>query len=197
MGMGTKILIGLGVLVVLMGGCGVGSYNSLAQGDQECDGKWSDIDVAYQRRNDLVPNIVATCKAYLSHEAKVFKEVNEAQASVGKVTIDPKSITPAELEKWSQAQAGLGGALQKLMMVTFSQPNIKADQGLNDLRVTLEGCENRISVARHNYNDEAKSQNKRIVSFPNNIIFSSFKKRAFFEADASAKKAPKVDFDQK
>lgn len=197
MGIGTKIGLGLVGLLVVLGGCGVASYNSLASGDQECDAKWSDIDVAYQRRNDLVPNIVATCKAFLSHELEVFKTVNEAQASVGKTTIDPKNITPEQLEKWSQAQAGLGGALQKLMMVTFSQPNIKGDQGLQDLRVTLEGCENRISVARHNYNDEAKAQNSRIVTFPNNMLFSKFQKRAFFQADTAARTAPKVDFGTK
>lgn len=194
MGTGTKVLIGLVVFIVLLGGCGVASYNSLAAGDQECDASWSNIDSAYQRRNDLVPNIVATCKGYMKHEAEVFKTVNEAQASVGKTTIDPKNITPEQLEKWSQAQAGLGGALQKLMMVTFSQPNIKADQGMQDLRVTLEGCENRINVARHNYNETAKSQNQRIVTFPNNVLFHGFAKRTFFQAEAGAKTAPKVDF---
>lgn len=197
MGTGAKIGIGLGIVVfflLLTGGCVVGSYNGLATGDQEVSAKWSDIDTAYQRRNDLVPNIVATCKGYMAHEEKVLREVNEAQASVGKVTIDPKNMTPDDLKKWSDTQAGLGSALQKLMMVTFAQPNIKADQGLQDLRVTLEGCENRISVARHNYNESAMGQNQRIVSFPNNILFHGFAQRAFFQADAGAKTAPKIDF---
>jgi LemA protein len=191
-------MVGGGLLLLLLGigGCGVGMYNGMATGAQACDAQWSQVENVYQRRNDLVPNIVASVKGYMGHEHAVIKEVAEAQASVGRVTIDPKNLTPELFEKWSAAQVGLGGALQKLMSVAYSQPNIKADEGFRDLRATLEGSENRIALERKKFNEAVQDYNNKLVSFPTSMMASwgNFKAKPYFKADEAAKTVPKVDF---
>jgi len=168
----------------------------MATGAQACDAQWSQVENVYQRRNDLVPNIVASVKGYMGHEHAIIKEVAEAQASVGRVTIDPKNLTPELFEKWSAAQVGLGGALQKLMSVAYSQPNIKADEGFRDLRATLEGSENRIALERKKFNEAVQDYNNKLVSFPTSMMASwgNFKAKPYFKADEAAKTVPKVDF---
>lgn len=192
------LIVGAGLLIVLtmIGGCLASTYNGMATGNQAVDAQWSQVENVYQRRNDLIPNIVAAVKGEIGHEHAVFKDVAEAQASVGRITIDPKNVTTEELSKWSQAQAGLGGALQKLMVVSYQNPNIKSNQAFMDLRATLEGTENRIAQERRVFNEKVQEQNNRIVSLSGRLLagFFGFKERAYFKADEGAKAAPKVDF---
>lgn len=193
-------VLGILGLVILGGGCAalsaIGAYNGLQDDNAGVDTQWAQVENAYQRRADLIPNLVETVKGYVGHESDVLKSVAQAQASVGRITIDPKNLTPEKLEEFSAAQAGLGGALQKLMVVTYSNPNLKADKGFDDLRVTLEGTENRITHERREYNLAAGAFNAKIKNFPTNFVanFAGMQPKALFKAEEGANKAPKVNF---
>lgn len=192
-------VLGIVVLALLGGGCAAlagGTYNGLQNENVGVDTQWAQVENVYQRRMDLIPNLVETVKGYVGHESDVLKGVAQAQASVGRITIDPKNLTPERLEQFSAAQAGLGGALQKLMVVSYQNPNLKADKGFDDLRVTLEGTENRITHERREYNLAAGAFNAHIKNFPANLVanFAGLQAKALFKAEEGANKAPKVNF---
>lgn len=196
------IVLGIFAVIALFGvaSCswGVGVYNGIATSGQSADAAWSQVQNVYQRRYDLIPNLVETVKGAANFEKSTLTAVAEARASVGKVTVDMKNATPTveQLKEFQAAQSGLGAAMSRLMVVSEQYPQLKANENFLSLQAQLEGTENRISVERRNFNEAVLDYNNRIVRFPGSLIASSFgfQKRAFFEADAGAKTAPKVQF---
>ena len=196
------LLITLGVfgililIVVSTIGCGVGKYNGFVTLDQAATSQWAQVENVYQRRADLVPNLVSTVKGVAKFEKETFTAVTEARAKVGQVKIDPTNITAEGLKKFQEAQAGLGGALQRLMVVSENYPQLKANENFLQLQAQLEGTENRIAVERKKYNEAAQEFNTAIKKFPGSIIagMGGFSEKAYFKADEGAKSAPKVEF---
>lgn len=196
------IALGLLALVLLfgVGACtyGVGVYNGLATGSQATEASWSQVQNVYQRRFDLIPNLVETVKGVAKFEQGTFTAIAEARASVGKVTVDMKNApaTMEEIKAFQAAQSGLGQAMSRLMMITENYPQLKANENFVALQAQLEGTENRIAVERRNFNETVKDYNGRVVTFPANILAGmfGFKVKPYFEADAAAKTAPKVQF---
>src|SRR5712691_5880239 len=197
--------IGLGciavavVLILIVGISMAGTYNRLVTFGQETDKQWSQVENQYQRRADLVPNLVATVQGAASFEKETFTAVTEARASVGRATITPgKAPTdPQALAQYEAAQNQLGAALQRLLVVVEKYPELKANQNFRDLQAQLEGTENRIAVARMDYNKAAQDYNTARLRFPTNLMAGilGFKEKAYFKAQAGAEQAPKVDFD--
>ena len=203
MGLGSKIAIGCGgllVLVVLMFGLTVmGSYNGLNSLNQAVDAQWGQVENVYQRRTDLVPNLVATVKGAAAFEKDTFTAVTEARAKVGQVTMGPKpSNDPAAMANFQKAQEGMGSALSRLLVVVEKYPDLKATQNFRDLQAQLEGTENRITVERMRFNQAAQAFNTKRNSFPTVILAGFFGTRfmdkAYFKAQAGADQAPKVQF---
>lgn len=190
------VLGGLMLVLLMIGGCGVSMYNGLVNASVAADAQWSQVENVYQRRADLVPNMVNTVKGYMGHEHGTLKDVVEARARVGQITLKADQLTPEALEKFQKAQEGLSGALQRLLVVSEQYPNLKADSAFQDLRATLEGSENRIAVERRQFNEVVKDYNGRVERFPSNFLarMFDFKEKAYFKADAGAAKVPKVDF---
>lgn len=185
---GTVILICvIAVIAVAVMGC-VSSYNSLVSAREEIDGMLANIDAQLQRRNDLIPNIVSTVKGYTSHESEVLEHVADARA---------KLAGASTTEEKSQADSELSGALSRLLVVVENYPELKADAQFTALTDELAGTENRIAVARKDYNDAAKHYNASIKKFPK-VIFASlfgFEKAEYFQAEEGAAQAPQVDFE--
>jgi len=184
------------LLVVSLSGCG---YNSLQSGDEEIKSSWSEVLNRYQRRADLVPNLVETVKSYASHEEKVFTEVAEARAKVGSMQISPELLNDeAAFARFQQAQASMSGALSRLMAVAENYPQLQAQAGFRDLQAQLEGTENRITVARKRYIDSVKSYNITVRSFPSNLTAMMFghtvKPNFAVENEQAISQAPKVNF---
>lgn len=184
------------LLVVSLSGCG---YNSLQSGDEEIKSSWSEVLNQYQRRADLVPNLVETVKSYASHEEKVFTEVAEARAKVGSMQISPELLNDeAAFARFQQAQASMSGALSRLMAVAENYPQLQAQAGFRDLQAQLEGTENRITVARKRYIDSVKSYNITVRSFPSNLTAMMFghtvKPNFSVENEQAISQAPKVNF---
>lgn len=197
----SKGLVTVLVLVVLLfgiGSCAVGKYNTLIALDESVTTQWAQVQNQYQRRLDLIPNLVSTVKGYAKHESDVFTQVSEARASAGgQVNIDADVLNdPAAFEKYQKIQDNLSGSLQRLLMVTEQYPELKADQQFLALQDQLEGTENRIAVERQRFNDVAKSYNTTIRSFPTSVIasFAHLEKKAYFAASTEAQNAPKVEF---
>ena len=198
------LLIAAAVLVgiVVIFGLGIASsYNGLVQLDQQTQGAWAQVQNAYQRRLDLIPNLVETVKGAATFEKDTLTAVTEARSKVGQITPQALQNTlnnPAEFQRFEQAQAGLGSALQRLMVVVEKYPELKATQNFRDLQVSLEQTENRIGVERKHFNDAATAFNTRRDSFPTVIIAGffgdKFKPKPYFAAEAGAEKAPKVQF---
>ena len=187
------IIIGvLGVLVIM----GFSSYNGLV-GKQEDVGKaWGNVESDYQRRADLIPNLVNTVKGYANFEQETLTKVIEARASATQVKIDANNLTPENLAAFQQAQGGLSSALSRLLVVSENYPDLKANQNFLDLQAQLEGTENRINVSRQRYNDTVNDYNKSRRSFPA-VIFASmfgFGEKGYFKAEAGSEKAPEVKF---
>ena len=160
------------------------------------DGAWAQVDVQYQRRSDLIGNLVETVKGAGKYEQETLTKVVEARAAATQVKVDASQLTEANIEKYQAAQGQLTTALSKLMSITEAYPELTATQGYADLRVALEGTENRIAVARKNFNDAVQSYNTSIKTFPNNMFSSSwgFEKKGYFHAEAGSEKAPEVKF---
>jgi len=158
---------------------------------------WANVETQYQRRADLIPNLVNTVKGYAEHEKSTLTAVVEARAKATSVQIDPTNMTAADLQKFDAAQSGLAGALGKLMVVVEKYPDLKANQNFLQLQAQLEGTENRISVARKNYNDVAGDYNTYIKKFPKNFVagWFDFEPKPYFEAKAGTDVAPEVSFD--
>jgi LemA protein len=177
----------------LFSSCG---YNTMVQLDESTTSQWSQVENVYQRRADLIPNLVSTVKGYAAHEQGTLEGVIEARSKATSVNIDPTNMTPESIQQFNQAQQGLTSALSKLMVVVEAYPDLKANQNFLDLQAQLEGTENRIAVERQKFNDVTMKYNAYIRKFPQ-IIYSGmlgFEKKSYFEADSGAKAAPKVEF---
>ena len=174
------------------------TYNSLVSLDEDVSASWAEVQNQYQRRLDLIPNLVSTVKGYAKHESDVFTQVSEARSKAGgQINISDEVLNDSEaFARYQQIQDNLGASLQRLLMVTEQYPELKADQNFLALQDQLEGTENRITVARNRFNDTAKGYNKRVRQFPASIIanMSGFKTRPYFTASAEAQSAPKVEF---
>jgi LemA protein len=193
-------LIVVGILAILGFSC-VGSYNKLVGMSQAVDGQWAQVENAYQRRADLVPNLVATVKGAAKFEQETFTQVTEARAKVGQVTMQaPDKIAndPEAMKRFQQAQDGLGSALSRLLVVSEKYPDLKATQNFRDLQAQLEGTENRISVERMRFNEAAQAFNTTRNRFPTVIVASlfggKFPEKAYFKAQSGAETAPHVQF---
>jgi len=186
------ILIGLGVV-----GWGFGVYNKLVSNDENVKQSWGEVENQYQRRYDLIPNLVATVKGYATHEESVFENVAEARSSVGKLTVTPEVLNdPQSFKRFQQAQDALSSALSRLLAVSENYPNLKADQNFLSLQAQLEGTENRIAVGRQRFNLSVQTYNTLVRRVPSAIIasFSGFHERPYFESAQGANVAPKVQF---
>ena len=185
-----------GVVILALVLWGVSGYNSLVGMDQEVNGKWANVETQYQRRSDLLPNLVSTVKGYAAHEKSTLEAVMAARSQATQVKIDPSNCTPQQLAAYQKAQGDVTTALGKLLAISENYPQLKANENFLELQSQLEGTENRINVARKDFNDAAKKFNMSIRRFPKSIIASmcGFEKRSYFEAEAGADKAPKVEF---
>jgi LemA protein len=174
----------------------IGAYNGMVGKDQNSNEAWANVESSYQRRNDLIPNLVSTVKGYATHEQETLTKVMEARASATQVKVDPSNITPAQLQQFQQAQAGVGSALGRLLAVAESYPDLKANQNFLDLQSQLEGTENRINVARNRFNETVREYNGTVKRFPGNLFAGmfGFQAKPYFEAQEGADKAPVVKF---
>lgn len=172
------------------------AFNSMVSQEEQVTSAWSQVENVYQRRADLIPNLVATVKGYAAHEQETLEGVINARAKATQTTIDPTNMTEASLKQFQAAQGELGSALQRLMVVVERYPDLKANQNFLELQAQLEGSENRITVERQKFNDAAKSFNTSIRQFPRNILAGmfGFERKAYFEAQEGAEQAPKVEF---
>ena len=194
--MRIKILALLALTVTLLSGCG---YNTFQAGDEAIKSAWSEVLNQYQRRADLVPNLVNTVKGYAGHEKDVLTQVTEARAQVGSIQATPELINnPEAFAKFQQAQAGLSSALSRLLVVSENYPQLKADASFRDLQSQLEGTENRITVARNRYIKSVEAYNVSVRTFPNNLTAMVFgyqiKPNFSVENEKAISAAPKVDF---
>ena len=196
--MNKKVIVLIAVAVVLLGFFVwvKNAYNSLVTSDENAQSAWSQVENVYQRRADLIPNLVATVKGYAAHESETLESVVAARAKATQVTIDPANLSADEIAKYNEAQGELGNALGKLLMIQENYPDLKANENFRDLQAQLEGTENRIATERMKFNQAVKDYNTLIRRFPNNIFASmfGFEKKGYFEANAGAEKAPKVEF---
>lgn len=173
-----------------------GVYNNMVTQEEGVKTAWSQVENQYQRRMDLIPNLVNTVKGYAAHEKETLEGVVSARAEATKTTIDPSNLTEESLKKFQSAQGELGNALSRLMLVVERYPDLKANQNFMELQAQLEGTENRISVERKRFNEVAQSYNTYIRRFPSNLLAGmfGFQTKAYFAAEAGAEKAPKVEF---
>lgn len=197
--MNTKtITIGAIILIVVLlfaGGCS--SYNGMVDADQAVSKQWGQVESQYQRRADLIPNLVSTVKGYASHESSTFEAVTEARAKAGSITLTADELTPENMAKFQQAQNELSGALKSLLAVSEAYPELKANENFLDLQAQLEGTENRIATERMRFNETVEAYNKKVLRFPGNIwagLFG-FDRKDMFKADQGAQNAPTVNFD--
>ena len=189
-------LIIISAVVALVAVYCISTYNSLAKAEQEVASAWSNVETQYQRRSDLIPNLVNTVKGYATHETQALESVVAARAAATSVTIDGSNMSAEQMAQFVEAQNGVTSALGKLIAVAESYPDLKANQNFLELQAQLEGTENRIAVERQRYNEVAKGFNQRIVTFPANMIANAFgfSKKEFFAAQAEAHTAPVVNF---
>ncbi len=192
----TVIWITVVAVVAIVAIWAVKSYNNLVVAEESVTTEWANVESQYQRRADLIPNLVATVKGYATHEQETLDAVVSARAKATQVTIDSENLTPEKLQEFQAAQGAVGSALGRLLAVAESYPDLKANQNFLDLQEQLEGTENRIQVARQKFNSTAQAYNTSIRRFPTNIVAGlfGFDKKAYFEADAGAEKAPQVVF---
>lgn len=186
------ILVAVALLVIW----GVTGYNRLVSMEENVNGQWSNVETQYQRRADLIPNLVNTVKGYASHEKETLEGVIQARSQATQITVDAANLTPEKLAEYQKAQGAVTSALGKLLAVSERYPELKANQNFLELQAQLEGTENRINVARTNFNNAAKAFNTSIRRFPNNLLAGmfGFEKRSYFEAAEGAEQAPKVEF---
>jgi LemA protein len=186
------------VAVVLLGGFIwiKNAYNNMVVSDENVQAAWAQVENVYQRRADLIPNLVSTVKGYAAHESETLESVVSARAKATQVTVDPTDITPEAISQFNAAQGELSTALGRLLLIQENYPDLKANQNFLELQAQLEGTENRIATERMKFNEAAKAFNTGIRKFPDNIIASmfGFEKKAYFEAQAGTETAPKVEF---
>ncbi len=192
----TLTIITIVVIVLLLVSWGVGIYNKIVPLNEQVATAWSNVETQYQRRADLIPNFVNTVKGAASFEQETLTRVIEARSRASQITIDPSNITPAQLEEFQAAQGEVHSALQRLMVVVEQYPELTATRNFRDLQVELEGTENRIAVARNNFNDASRSYNTFIKLFPNSFIASltKFTDKPYFEAREGSEAVPEVQF---
>lgn len=192
----TIIILSLVVIAIIAISSGISTYNGLVNKDEAIKASWSEVQNQYQRRSDLIPNLVATVKGYATHESSTLEGVVAARAKATQVTIDPDKLTPEKLQQFQAAQGELSSALGRLMMITGNYPDLKANENFKELQAQLEGTENRITVARKSFIDQSQAFNSAIRRFPTNIIASigNFEKKPYFEAEQGSAKAPEVKF---
>ena len=193
---GLKTIIIIAIIAVVIYLWFKSGYNAMVEKQETVQAQWAQVENVYQRRADLIPNLVATVKGYAEHEQGTLTAVIEARAKATGVTIDPTNITPEQLEQFQAAQDQLSGALSRLLVSVEAYPELKANENFLALQSQLEGTENRIAVERQKFNDTAKDYNQYIRKFPRNIIASlfDFEKVGYFKAQAGAETAPKVEF---
>nr|WP_294941058.1 LemA family protein [uncultured Mucilaginibacter sp.] len=173
------------------------SYNSMVTADENIKGKWGQVETQYQRRADLIKNLVATVKGEANFEKSTLTEIAEARAKATSVQVDASTLTPESIQKYQEAQGQLSTALGRLLSVTENYPTLRANDAFRNLQTQLEGTENRISVARKDFNEAVQAYNSKIRSFPANITAKmfGFKEKGYFQADQGASKAPDINFD--
>ena len=188
-------IIPVGIIVVLVMWA-IGGYNGMVKMDEQVQNKWANVETQYQRRADLIPNLVSTVKGYAKHEQQTLEDVVKARSEATQHKVDAENLTPEKLAAIQKAQSGVSSALGRLLAVAENYPDLKANQNFLELQSQLEGTENRITVARKDFNDAAKSYNQSIRQFPKNILAGmfGFEKKSYFEAEAGSEKAPKVEF---
>lgn len=186
-------LLPLLTITLLFSSCG---YNNMVDMQEGVDQSWANVQSAYQRRADLIPNLVNTVKGYADFEQETLTKVIEARAKATQTTIDPSNLTPEKLKQFQQAQGQLSGALSRLLVTVERYPDLKANQNFLELQAQLEGTENRINVERNKYNVAAKEYNTYIRQIPRNLYAGmfDFDKKPYFEADAGSENAPTVEF---
>ena len=192
----TLVIVIIIAVVLIFGGCGVSKYNSLVRQDEGVKNKWGAVQSQYQRRADLIPNLVSTVKGAANFEKETLTQVMEARAKATQITVNADDLSPEKIQQFQAAQGQLSSALGRLLAVSESYPELKANQNFLDLQAQLEGTENRITVARNDYNDAVKEYNSGVRTFPGNIIagIGGFDKKTPFEADKGSENAPKVAF---
>lgn len=188
----SKLLVAL-VALMSLNSCG---YNTMTEKEEAVNKAWSNVENQYQRRSDLIPNLVNTVKGYAQHEQSTLTAVLEARSKATQITVNADDLTPEKLKEYQAAQGQVTSALGKLLAITEAYPDLKANENFKELQAQLEGTENRISVERRNFNEIVGDYNTYIRKFPQNIMASifGFEKRAYFEAEAGSEKAPKVEF---
>lgn len=189
----TIIILAVVAIVAIWG---ITGYNGMVKADEAVSTAWSNVENQYQRRADLIPNLVNTVKGYAAHEKETLDAVISARTRATQVTVDADNLTPEKLQEFQKAQGEVGSALGRLLAITEAYPELKANQNFLELQAQLEGTENRISVERRNFNDAAKSYNTSIRTFPRNLLAGmfGFEKRPYFEAQEGAEQAPVVQF---
>lgn len=191
-----SVILGLAFFLTVGGCSGMSIYNTMTVYNEDVNEKWSQVQNVYQRRTDLIPNLVKIVERYARHEKSTLSAVIEARAKASQITVDPSKLTPEMMATFQKSQGDLSQALGRLMVVMEQYPNLKADTGFLELQAQLEGTENRIAVARRDYNLSAKTNNTYMKTFPNVLVAKvfNFSERPYFKADEGAEKAPKIEF---
>ena len=191
---GLITVVVLAVIALLLFSWGKNTYNGLVQSDEAVQAAWSQVENVYQRRDDLIPNLVATVKGYAEHESSTLQAVIDARAKATQVTVDASNLTEEQIAKYQAAQGELCQALGRLIAVSEAYPDLKANENFKDLQAQLEGTENRITVERQKFNETAQSYNTKIRTFPTNLIAGlfNFDRKGYFKAAEGAETAPKV-----
>ncbi len=192
----SKSALILIIIVALLALWGVKAYNNMVSQEEGVSTAWANVESQYQRRADLIPNLVNTVKGYAAHESETLQAVVNARTKATSINIDAENMTPEQLQEFQKAQSEVGGALGRLIAVAESYPDLKANQNFLELQAQLEGTENRIAVARNNFNEAAKKFNTYIRKFPQSLLSGmfGFDKKPYFEAEEGSHKAPTVQF---
>jgi LemA protein len=191
-----KVIIAIAAIAVFLVGCGATKYNAMVNQEEEVSKAWSNVETQYQRRADLIPNLVNTVKGYAAHEKSTFEAVIAARAKATQVTVNPENMTPEKLQQYQAAQGEITSALGRLIAISENYPDLKANENFQELQAQLEGTENRINESRNKFNAAVKTYNVTVRTFPTNIFANifGFDKKNGFEAEAGASKAPTVEF---
>lgn len=190
----TLIIIVL--IILILGGCGCGGYNNMVKLDENVKSSWGKVQSDYQRRSDLIPNLVNTVKGAANFEQQTLTNVIEARAKATSVQIDANNLTPEKIAQFQQAQGQVSSSLSRLLAVVENYPDLKATQNYRDLQAQLEGTENRIKVSRNDFNDAVQQYNSTVRRFPNNLFAGmfGFSTKGYFQSEPGSEKAPEVKF---
>lgn len=194
--MKRKIIRNLIVAVISMVSLNSCSYNEMVEKEEAVATAWSNVEVQYQRRSDLIPNLVSTVKGYAQHEQNTLQAVMEARSKATQITVDAANLTPEKIKEYQQAQGAISSALGKLLSITENYPELRANENFSELQAQLEGTENRITEARRRYNESVQTYNVLVRKFPNNLFAKmfGFEKKENFAAESGSEKAPEVKF---